>query len=81
MADYLMISLRLGDRALPLLWRVEETRGNIGFDDQKPLLEALYAVVPQGCAIMLTADRFYGTAALISWCSGMVSFGQTHHSF
>jgi hypothetical protein len=64
----LLISPRLGDRAFPLLWRVEETRENIGFDDQKPLLETLYAMVSQGCDIVFAADRFYGTAALIGWC-------------
>ena len=66
--ECLMISLRMGERALPLIWRVVETQGNIGFDAQKALLDALKAMVPQGCDVMLTADRFYGTAALIGWC-------------
>ena len=66
--ECLMISLRLGDRALPLVWRVMQTKGNIGYSEQKKLLDALRAIVPENCAIMLTADRFYGTAALIGWC-------------
>jgi hypothetical protein len=66
--ECLMVSLRMGERALPLLWRVVETEGNIGFGAQKLLLDGLKALVPQGCNVMLTADRFYGTAALIDWC-------------
>lgn len=66
--ECLMVSLRLGERALPLVWRVEETHGNIGFAGQKPLLDGLKEMVPQGCDILLTGDRFYGTAALVGWC-------------
>ena len=66
--ECLMVSMRLGERALPLVWRVEKTCGNIGFAGQKPLLDALKTMVPQGCNILITADRFYGTAALIGWC-------------
>ncbi len=66
--ECLMVSLRLGERALPLVWHVKQTCGNIGFDEQKPLLDALKAMMPQGCNIVLTGDRFYGTAALIGWC-------------
>lgn len=66
--ECLMISLRLGERALPVAWIVEQTHGNIGFKQQKPLLDAVLAFVPEGCDILLAADRFYGTAALINWC-------------
>ena len=31
----LMVSLRVGGRALPLAWRVKETQGAIGFSEQK----------------------------------------------
>jgi len=34
----LMLALRQGERALPVLWRVEATEGAIGFDVQKTLL-------------------------------------------
>lgn len=44
--ECLMVSLRLGKRALPLVWLVEETRGNIGFAEQRPLLDALKAMTP-----------------------------------
>ena len=33
-----MLSVRWGERALPLAWRVEETEGAIGFATQKELL-------------------------------------------
>ena len=32
------------------------------------MLDALLEMMPQGCNILLTGDRFYGTAALIGWC-------------
>jgi len=37
----LMVSLRFGERALPLAWRVETTQGAIGFARQKDLLDAI----------------------------------------
>ena len=66
--ECLMVSLRLGERALPLAWFVAQTRGNIGFKERKLILDTVLAMVPPGCSILLTADRFYGTAALIGWC-------------
>jgi Transposase DDE domain len=64
----LMLAVRQGERALPLLWRVEATDGAIGFAVQKALLEAALALLPEGAAVCLMADRFYGTADLIAWC-------------
>ena len=64
----LMPSVRVRGRALPVAWRVRTTKGNIGFDVQKELLEAVTGWFPDGVQIMLAADRFYGTAALIQWC-------------
>jgi hypothetical protein len=64
----LMLALRWGERALPVLWRVEETKGSIGFETQKELLEAVTPILPEGAQICLMADRFYGTADLISFC-------------
>ena len=66
--ECLMLSLRLGDRALPLMFRVVPTKGPIGFAVQKALLDQAHAMAPPGAQILLTADRFYGTAALIGWC-------------
>lgn len=64
----LMLSVRVRGRALPVAWRVRTTKGNIGFEVQKELLEAVAGWFPEGVRIMLAADRFYGTAALIEWC-------------
>ncbi len=64
----LMLALRYGERALPLAWRVATTEGAIGFATQKALLEAVAPWIPAGAPVRLMADRFYGTADLISWC-------------
>lgn len=66
--EVLMLSVRLRKRALPVAWRVRSTQGNIGFGVQKELLDGVKAWMPQGASILLAADRFYGTAALIDWC-------------
>ena len=65
--EVLMLSVRLRKRALPVAWRVRSTQGNIGFGVQKELLESVKAWLPAGTAVMLAADRFYGTAQLIGW--------------
>ena len=76
--ECLMVSMCVGERAIgfaslrfapgPVAWRVLEVKGNIGFEVQKPLLDAVVAMMPEGANILLAGDRFYGTAALISWC-------------
>lgn len=70
--ECLMVSLRMGERAIPVAWMVKKTEGEIGYDGQEPLLKAVYKLIPEGIRVMLTADRFYGTAALITLCQ---SFG------
>ena len=60
--------LKHGERALPLAWRVEATEGPIGLGVQRDWLEALAPWLPEGVAVCLMADRFYGTADLISLC-------------
>lgn len=64
----LMLALRYGERALPLAWRVQATEGPIGFAVQRELLGAVASWMPQGAAVCLMADRFYGTPSLISLC-------------
>jgi Transposase DDE domain len=64
----LMLALRHGERALPLAWRVEATEGAIGFDVQRELLETVAPWLPEAAQVCLMADRFYGTADLISLC-------------
>lgn len=66
--ECLMISIRVGERAIPVAWRVIETCGAIGFDIQESLLEDTNTMIPKGISILLAGDRFYGTSALINWC-------------
>lgn len=65
----LMLSLRFGERALPLAWRVEATEGAIGFAVQKELLTAITPWLPPAADICLMADRFYGTPDLIAFAA------------
>jgi hypothetical protein len=64
----LMLSVRWGDRALPLAWRVEQTEGAIGFSTQQDLLDAVRTWLPAEAGVVLYADRFYGTPELIRLC-------------
>ena len=66
----LMLSLRFGERALPLAWRVEASEGAIGFGCQKALLTAVADWLPPDAEICLMADRFYGTPDLIAFAIG-----------
>src|SRR3954465_8416020 len=63
-----MVSLRVGERALPLAWRVKKTRGAIGFREQRDALATVAALLPEGVRPTLMGDRFYGSPALITWC-------------
>src|SRR5918993_813042 len=63
-----MVSLRVGGRALPLAWRVKKTQGAIGFREQRDALATVAALLPEGVRPTLMGDRFYGSPALIAWC-------------
>src|SRR3954470_14567346 len=63
-----MVSLRVGERALPLAWRVKKTQGAIGFREQRAALATVAALLPEGVHPTLMGDRFYGSPALIAWC-------------
>ena len=65
----LMLALRFGERALPLAWRVAETAGAMGWVHQAPLLDLAATWLPEDAAVVLLADRFYGTAELIAACA------------
>jgi hypothetical protein len=66
--ECLMLSIRVGERALPWLWEVVETGGGIGFDVQETLLNCAQTSLPPNVNVVLMGDRFYGTVALIDWC-------------
>ena len=61
----LMISARIGERAILLLSKVVQTKGAIGFDEQEVLIKTFASMVPSGISILFSADRFYGTSSLI----------------
>jgi len=66
--ECLMVSLRIGERAIPVAWKVKKTKGEIGYSEQEELLKIVCNMIPQGIKILLAADRFYGTATLITLC-------------
>lgn len=66
--EVLMVSVQLRKRAVPLFWVAKETKGGIGFNEQKALLEVVRDWLPEGCRVILMGDRFYGTAELVGWC-------------
>ncbi len=63
----LVVALRVGDRALPLVWLAEAGPANIGFEGQQKLLGQVRAWLPAGAKVLLSADRFYPSAALFGW--------------
>ncbi len=63
----LMVCLRVGDRSLPLAWIAEEGAANIGFEGQRIVLERVRGWLPAQVEVLLSADRFYPSAALFEW--------------
>ena len=66
--ECLMVSARVHERAVSVGWKVIKTKGEIGFEVQKELLEEIKKMIPEGIEVLLAADRFYGTSSLISLC-------------
>jgi hypothetical protein len=64
----LMVSVRFGQRAVPLAWCVRKTQGNIGFEDQRLLLDNVASYLPPKVSVVLMGDRFFGTVDLIDYC-------------
>ena len=62
-----MLSVVIGDRALPLTWQVAAGPANIGFAGQKLLLERVRDWLPAETEVMLLADRFYPSIELLTW--------------
>ena len=62
-----MITVRAGDRSLPLAWLAEEGAANIGFARQKVLLNCVLRWIPDGAKVMLLADRFYPALSPFQW--------------
>ncbi len=66
--ECLMLSLKTGNRALPLIFKIKKTKGNIPFEDQEKMLNVFYKMIPKNTKILFAADRFYGTSMLVKWC-------------
>src|SRR5512135_2236935 len=62
----LMLAVQVGDRSLPLAWKVEAGAANIGFAGQQVLLEQVRAWLPPDTAVLLWGDRFYPSADLFT---------------
>src|SRR5512144_2431310 len=62
-----MRAAQVGDRSLPLGWKVEAGAANIGFAGQQGLLERVRAGLPVGAAVLLLGDRFYPATGLFAW--------------
>ena len=63
----LTVALGIGDRALPLAWRVEAGPANLGFKVQKAVLEQVRGWLQAGAEVLLCADRFYPSVDLFQW--------------
>ena len=63
----LMVSVRVGDRSLPLAGVAEAGAATIGLEGQRRVLERVRAWLPAGATVLLSADRFYPSAALFAW--------------
>ena len=63
----LMVSVRAGDRALPLAWIAEAGAANIGFEGQRKVLDQVRNWLPMGVEVLLAADRFYPSVELFDW--------------
>lgn len=44
--ECLMVSIRVGERAILLAWKIVRTKGEIGFEEQEKLLSSVVAMVP-----------------------------------
>jgi hypothetical protein len=63
-----MMSVRVGERALPLCWTVKACKGNLPVKEYTPLLAWLKTMIPYQAKVLVLADRFFGTPELIRCC-------------
>jgi hypothetical protein len=55
--NLMAVSIRVGNRALPLAWTVASGTANIGFEGQLPILEQVFAWLPKGVKVMDALSR------------------------
>lgn len=65
--EVLMLAVRFNGRAVPFIWRVRNTKGGIGLETQEKILNSALQFIPKGAKVLLSADRFYGSAGLLNW--------------
>lgn len=63
-----MVSMGVGERALPLFWIVRRTAGNIAIKDYLPLPDRLKSCLTKDSKVLILADQFFGTPELIAAC-------------
>lgn len=63
-----MMSVRVGERALPPCWTVNACKGNLPIKEYTPLLAWLKTMVPYQAKVLVLADRFFGAPELIRCC-------------
>src|ERR1700761_1994948 len=63
-----MLSIRVGERAVPLFWSVALTKGNMPVSAYLPLLGRLKNVLPENAEAMILGDRFFGASELVAAC-------------
>ena len=61
-----MLSMRLGDRALPLIWLVAAGVANLGFDAPSALLEVVVGWLPTLASVLLAARSVRGGSRVAS---------------
>lgn len=71
----LMLSVRWGERALPLAWRVAETEGAIGFATQRELLEVVAGWLAVGPRVIAVRIRAIDSAAIRACCPVVCTIG------
>lgn len=58
----------MAEGQFPLSGAQKKMQGNIGFEEQKRLLDLASIYLPQSKPVVLMGDRFYGTVDLIEYC-------------
>ena len=64
----LMVSVKCGQKALPVLWKVKKGLHGMRYEEQEALLSRVKQMISKDKKVMLLGDRFYGTPALIKLC-------------
>jgi Transposase DDE domain len=64
----LVVSLVFKGRTIPLTWNILENEGSSSYTEQEALLERILSWIPQGCQVILLADREFDSSSLMDFC-------------